>query len=160
MVKFVPGHAIRAQTDVQLHSFLTSLMDGWKWLTSRSGRFAPRRHNPRYPLIRMQGGSHGQSGPSNDWQAKFYCMYLTQLDLFRRMGLSTYTLHQTIVIFSTQAGWDGRGMRGARDVHNCRWKTWRQETSWKTGRLWEVSVKVNLEKRNRWLQITKLVLLV
>jgi hypothetical protein len=120
----------------------------------------PRRHNRRYPLIRMQGGSHGQSGPSNDWQAEHYCMYLTQLYLFVRMGLSTFTLHQTIVIFSTPAGWDGWGMRGVRDAHNCRWKTWRRETSWKTRRLWEVSVKVNLKKRNRRLQTTKLVLLV
>jgi len=39
MVKFVPVHAIKAQADVQLHSFLISLMDGWEWLTSRSGRF-------------------------------------------------------------------------------------------------------------------------
>jgi hypothetical protein len=41
MVLFVPDHAIKAQADVQLHSFLTSLMDEWEWLTSRSGRFTP-----------------------------------------------------------------------------------------------------------------------
>lgn len=117
----------------------------------------PRIHNRRYPSIRMQGGSHGQPGPSNDWQAEHYSLYLTQLDTFMRMGLSTYTVHQTTVIFSTQAGWDGWGMRDMRDVHNCRWKTWRQETSWKTRRLWDVSVKLNLKKRNRRLQIIKLV---
>jgi hypothetical protein len=36
----------------------------------------------------------------------------------------------------------------------------RQETNWKMRCLWEVSVKVNLKKRNRRLQIIKLVLLV
>jgi hypothetical protein len=41
MVQFVPVHAIKAQADVQLHTFLTSLMDGCEWLTSRSGRFTP-----------------------------------------------------------------------------------------------------------------------
>ena len=46
---------------VQLHSPLTSALDGNEW-TSRSGRFTPRKE-PRYLLNSRLGGSQGRSEP-------------------------------------------------------------------------------------------------
>jgi hypothetical protein len=48
-------------TEVQLHSFLTSALDGGEWSTSRSGRFTPGKET-RYLLNRRLGGSQRRSG--------------------------------------------------------------------------------------------------
>jgi hypothetical protein len=42
-------------SELQLHSFLTSALDGGEWLTSRSGRFTPGKE-PRYPVNRRLAG--------------------------------------------------------------------------------------------------------
>jgi hypothetical protein len=41
MVRFFPVHAIKAEADTQIHSLLTSFVDGWECLNSCSGRFTP-----------------------------------------------------------------------------------------------------------------------
>jgi len=48
--------------EVQLDAFLTSALDGGKWLDSRSGRFTPWKR-PRFPLLdRRFGGPQSRSG--------------------------------------------------------------------------------------------------
>jgi len=36
------------EVEVQLHSFLTLVLDGGEWLASRPGHFIPRRTKRRY----------------------------------------------------------------------------------------------------------------
>jgi hypothetical protein len=58
-----PDHAVKAHggIEVQLHSFLTSALDGGEWSTSRLGRFTPGKEC-QYPSSRRLGGSQGRSG--------------------------------------------------------------------------------------------------
>jgi hypothetical protein len=47
--------------DVQLHSFLTSKLDGVEWSVSRPGRLTPGKE-PLVPLDRRLDGPHSRSG--------------------------------------------------------------------------------------------------
>jgi hypothetical protein len=46
--------------EVQLHSFLTSALDGGQWSTARSGSFTLEKET-RYPLNRTLGVPHSRS---------------------------------------------------------------------------------------------------
>jgi hypothetical protein len=52
--------------EVQLHTFLTSVLDGGEWSNSRPGRFIPGRKNPRYLLDRRLGGPQSWCGRSGE----------------------------------------------------------------------------------------------
>jgi hypothetical protein len=47
--------------DIQLHTFLTSALDGGEWSVSRPDRFT-KGNNRRYPLDRRLGGPQSQAG--------------------------------------------------------------------------------------------------
>jgi hypothetical protein len=49
--------------EVQIHVFLTSVLDGGEWLASHPDRFAPAKQ-PRYPLDRTLYGPQSRSGRS------------------------------------------------------------------------------------------------
>jgi hypothetical protein len=57
----------RRGAEVQLHSFLTSVLDRSEWPTSRPGRFTAWK-KPRYPLNGRLSGS--QSGSGWLWRRK------------------------------------------------------------------------------------------
>jgi hypothetical protein len=64
-VVFFPVHAMRAHRGIRrvVNSFLTSVLDGGEWSTSRPGRFAATEVI-QYTLNRRRGGSQSRSGPS------------------------------------------------------------------------------------------------
>ena len=51
-------------SDVQLHAFWTSALDGGEWLVSRSGILYPKEKAPRCPSHTKPDGSQNQSGCS------------------------------------------------------------------------------------------------
>jgi hypothetical protein len=61
--KLLPSQTMKAYrgAEVQLHSSLTSVLDGGKWSTSHPGWFTPRKE-PQYPLNMKLGGPQSWSG--------------------------------------------------------------------------------------------------
>jgi hypothetical protein len=59
--------------EVQLHAFLTLVLDGGEWTVSRRGRFTPRAKSPRYPLDRRLGGPHSLSGCGGEEKNPCFC---------------------------------------------------------------------------------------
>lgn len=66
LVKVVTRHNMKAygRVKLQLHSLLTSVLDGGKWSTSRPERFTLGERAPRYPLDRRLEVPHNRSGQS------------------------------------------------------------------------------------------------
>jgi hypothetical protein len=74
---------------VQIHSFLTSVMDRGEWLAERPVRFTPRK-GPRYPFSRM-GGPRNCSGRFEK-EKDLLLLLLFELRIFHPVAKSLYRL--------------------------------------------------------------------
>jgi hypothetical protein len=82
--KGVPVHIMKGVggVEVQLHSFLTSALDGGEWSASRPYRFTPEKEY-RYPLNRRLGGPQSRSGRFGE-EKKTICLWLLHQFLVRK----------------------------------------------------------------------------
>jgi hypothetical protein len=81
----VPDHARKAHRglEVQLHSFLTSVLNGGEWATY-SGRFTPE---PWYPLNRRVSGPHSRSGRFGE-EENLFSLYMDNFTVEGRIILN------------------------------------------------------------------------
>ena len=80
--------------EVQLHSFLTSILDGGGWLTPRSGRFIAGKET-LYLLNRKLGEPQNLSG--HLWGKKFRCRIPSYVMHAHRRGDKTPLIHTQTV---------------------------------------------------------------